>query len=56
MASDGSVQDFFGRSVAIYNDTVLVGAQNDDNENGIDAGHHRCIYSKLCAVMNVAYQ
>ncbi|EJK54106.1 hypothetical protein THAOC_26335, partial [Thalassiosira oceanica] len=34
LASDGAVDDRFGRSVAIYGDAVVVGAYRDDNNNG----------------------
>jgi len=37
LASDGAIGDNFG-SVAIYRDYALVGADWDDNENGVDAG------------------
>jgi hypothetical protein len=36
-ASDGAAYDFFGRSVAISGDTVVVGAYNDDDK-GTDSG------------------
>jgi hypothetical protein len=35
---NGSPYDYFGRSVAIENDTVVVGAPFDDNNNGDDSG------------------
>ncbi len=38
LPSDGAAGDWFGRSVAISGDTVLIGAYYDDNENGSDAG------------------
>jgi hypothetical protein len=38
LASDGEVGDWFGISVAIYGDFVFVGADADDNENGLNAG------------------
>ncbi len=37
LASDGAVEDFFGFEVAISGDTVIIGAQNDD-DNGINSG------------------
>jgi len=36
-ASDGAVLDWFGISVAIMGDTIMVGAYNDD-DNGTDSG------------------
>jgi hypothetical protein len=36
-ASDGAAQDYFGLSVAISGDTVVVGADEDD-DNGFDSG------------------
>jgi hypothetical protein len=38
IASDGEAGDFFGRSVAIEGEYIMVGASNDDNEKGTDAG------------------
>ena len=38
IASDGEAGDFFGRSVAIEGETIIVGASDDDNVKGIDAG------------------
>ena len=40
LASDGAASDWFGCSVSISNDgdTVIVGANRDDNEKGISAG------------------
>jgi plastocyanin len=37
-ASDGSRHDAFGSSVSIFGDKVFVGAYQDDNDNGEDAG------------------
>jgi len=37
-ASDGVVDDQFGRSVAIAGDTIVVGADEDDTENGTKSG------------------
>ncbi len=37
LASDGADNDYFGRSVAISGDTVVVGA-NQDDDNGSDSG------------------
>ena len=38
LASDGAGEDRFGRSVAVHNGVVIVGADGDNNEKGIDAG------------------
>lgn len=37
-ASDGVTDDRFGRSVAVHGNTIVVGAYNEDNENGESAG------------------
>ena len=37
LASDGAEGDFFGRSVAVFGDIAVIGA-NADNDNGSDAG------------------
>ncbi|KAL7461365.1 hypothetical protein ACHAXS_001784 [Conticribra weissflogii] len=37
LASDGNVQDSFGCSVGIYSDTLIVGANRDD-DNGVKSG------------------
>jgi len=37
-ASDGATFDYFGTSVAVDGDTIVIGAPADDNENGIDSG------------------
>lgn len=37
-ALDAATNDGFGVSVAIDGDTIIVGAENDDNAGGIDAG------------------
>ncbi|MCB1129816.1 MAG: hypothetical protein KDN05_01725 [Verrucomicrobiae bacterium] len=37
-ASDGSASDFFGRSVALEGDVAVIGASNDNNSAGPDAG------------------
>lgn len=37
-ADDGMVFDFFGRSVAIYGDTAMVGAPSDDNGSNKNQG------------------
>lgn len=37
LAGDGAVGDLFGRSAAISGDTVVVGAEND-NDNGVNSG------------------
>ena len=38
LASDGAAGDFFGVSVAISGDTVVIGASLDDNDNGEISG------------------
>ncbi len=38
LAADGAATDYFGWSVGIFGDTVIVGADNDDNAGGTDAG------------------
>ena len=38
VANDGVAEAFFGGSVAINNGTIVVGAVDDDNENGEDSG------------------
>ncbi len=38
LASDGAGGDGFGSSVAVFADTVIVGAGGDDNKKGINAG------------------
>jgi len=37
-ASDAAADDFFGYSVAVSGDTVVVGARNDDHAGGTNAG------------------
>ncbi|QDU69690.1 FG-GAP repeat protein [Engelhardtia mirabilis] len=37
-AADAEAEDVFGHAVAIFGDTALVGARNDDHAGGIDAG------------------
>jgi len=37
LAADGAAGDFFGRSVALFGDRIVVGAQLDD-DNGTDSG------------------
>jgi len=37
-ASDAAANDVFGASVSVSGDTAVVGATNDDNAGGIDAG------------------
>jgi len=34
VASDGNVEDYFGRSVSVDGDTALIGAQGNDNSKG----------------------
>ncbi len=38
IASDGAYHDFFGYSVSIAGNYVMIGADGDDNENGASAG------------------
>lgn len=38
LASDGAEGDTFGTSVAIYGDTIIVGAQQDDHAGGAQSG------------------
>jgi hypothetical protein len=38
IASDGEAGDFFGFSVAIDGETLVVGAMNEDNAGGVNAG------------------
>jgi len=38
IASDGDAFDRFGFRVAIVRDTVVIGADLDDNDNGDDSG------------------
>jgi uncharacterized repeat protein (TIGR01451 family) len=38
LASDGAQGDFFGQSVSVSGDTVVVGAYRDDTPAGVDAG------------------
>ena len=48
LAADGTAGDWFGISVAIQDDFIFIGADADDNENGINAGSvyvFRCIDS-----------
>ena len=37
-ASDGAAVDWFGISVAIAGDTIVVGAYGDDTDNGTNSG------------------
>lgn len=37
-ASDGAEEDHFGDSTDISGDAVIIGAPNNDNGNGVDAG------------------
>jgi len=37
-ASDEESGDLFGRSVSISGEVIVIGAYNDDNDNGIDSG------------------
>jgi len=37
-ASDGAAEDWFGLAVALDADTPVIGARQDDNDGGIDAG------------------
>jgi hypothetical protein len=38
IASDAAASDFFGRSVALDGDTAIIGARQDNNAGGTDAG------------------
>ena len=38
VVADGAAGDEFGRWLAVYNSTIVVGARYDDNEKGTDAG------------------
>ena len=38
LASDGAASDAFGWSVAVHNDTIVVGAFWDNNNGGTNAG------------------
>ena len=38
LAFDGSGSDFFGASLSVYNDTIVVSAPSEDNERGTNAG------------------
>ena len=38
LASDGAAGDYFGFSVSVSGDTVVVGASLDDTPGGVDAG------------------
>ena len=38
VSADGAADEKFGRNVAIYSSTIVVGAPHDDNEKGTDAG------------------
>jgi hypothetical protein len=38
LASDGAMNDFFGMFVCLNNDTAIIGAERDTNENGYYAG------------------
>jgi len=44
-ASDGAEQDFFGTSVAINGDTIVIGAYNDDTEN-VGASGSAYVYTR----------
>lgn len=37
-ASDAAASDYFGWSVAVQNDTIIIGARHDDTTSGADAG------------------
>jgi hypothetical protein len=47
-ASDGAANDYFGQSVAIFDDIIMVGARKDD-DNGSDSGS-AYIYSSAATV------
>ena len=38
LAADGAAGDQFGWAVDVHNSTIVVGAWQDDNEKGTDAG------------------
>ena len=38
LASDGSANDWFGTSVSVYGNIIVVGAWYDDTASGSDAG------------------
>jgi len=38
VASDAAADDFFGSAVALFGDTIVVGAVGDDHAAGVDAG------------------
>ena len=44
LASDEAISDEFGYDVAVYSDTIVVGALLDDNERGTDAGREVNLY------------
>ena len=37
-ASDGEVDDWFGQSVSVYNNTAVIGADHDDDDDGLNFG------------------
>ena len=39
-AADGAAGDQFGWAVAVHDSTIVVGAWQDDNEKGSDAGEY----------------
>lgn len=41
LAADGSAGDWFGVSVAVHWDVIVVGAYYDDNEKGTNAGESK---------------
>jgi hypothetical protein len=47
-ASDGAANDYFGQSVAIFDDIIMVGARKDD-DNGSDSGS-AYVYSSAATV------
>ena len=44
LASDGVANDLFGTAVSVYEETVVVGARDDGNEKGSQAG---CLVQSL---------
>jgi len=38
VAEDGATGDWFGTSVAIHGDTIVVGAEGDDTDSGVNSG------------------
>ncbi|MCK4979415.1 MAG: hypothetical protein KAS62_03415, partial [Candidatus Delongbacteria bacterium] len=45
LASDGNEYDFFGESVGIYNDYVIIGADESANNSGVNSGTAYIFYN-----------